>query len=301
MRHPLSLTLRRWRHPAPPRGKLLVLALHQVLPDDAATEIPFLPFQAIGQSQLQEMVQWLQENGWQFPHPTRLDEDLDEDRNHVLITFDDGYANNLPALAWLSAQHLPWLLLPTLDNVLNQKAYWWDILWQEEQARHGKATVFRHIERLKQQPVHTLEQTLLEQYGAGALHARGELDRPLTPGELQILANDPMGAIGYHGYRHDRQPLLSAEDQTADMQQAQAAFARLGISPAPLWAYPNGDASIHSPQVALMAGIRWAFTTQPGANRLPRLQAQALNLRRVMPLPHLSIPHQLHAWSRIAP
>jgi peptidoglycan/xylan/chitin deacetylase (PgdA/CDA1 family) len=298
MRHALTSLLRPWRTPAPRHGNLLVLSLHQVLPDDTHGPLPFFPFQPVRMAQLQATIDWLHAQGWQLPHPGQL-HTLRPDGNYALLTFDDGYANNLPALQALSAQGVPWLLFPTLDNVLHGKAYWWDIIWRVMRDEVKPGAIAKHIGHLKAEPLETMEETLCEQYGPQVLLPEGDLDRPLTPAELQLLAADPMGAIGYHGYRHAAQPTMTETAQAADLQAAHAAFAQLGITPLPHWAYPNGDTTTHTAALAQAHGLQLGFGTRQGTNPLPRLATHPWDVHRIALHPNRPPHRHLGYWRKV--
>lgn len=286
----LSLRLRR-------RPRLLVVCLHQLLPEwQEPGLLPFLPFQPFTVQQLEEMILWFKERGYTWVAPHQLGS-LQPGQDYALLTLDDGYANNLLALPVLEQHQVPATFFICTDNCLNQKAYWWDIIWRvtTDMGWHPRY-IYKHIEHLKKERLANMEEALAEQYPPETLAPEGELDRPMTREELATLAAHPLATLGLHSHSHQLltvEPALTTELLTTNRDL----LAQLGQTPTVL-AYPNGT---HSPQVLADAAplVQWAFTTRPGINPLSTLQAQRLLLRRIMPTGSRPLHRQLLRYHRM--
>ncbi|MCE3007781.1 MAG: polysaccharide deacetylase family protein [Bacteroidetes bacterium] len=278
----------------PQRPHLLVLALHQLLPEwQNPEELPFLPFQPLTVAQLDKLLAALLANGYRPADPDRLAQ-LDARHSHLLITFDDGYANTHLALPVLERHGLSALYCVNTAHCLQQKAWWWDVVWRATRDMGWPIkAIYRHIERLKQLPPQEVEEALLEQYGPEALQPVGELDRPLTATELQQLDAHPLAWLGLHGHSHQHLHHLDAIACQAELHENWQTLTGLGTQPLPILAYPNGDYSQPATQGNM---VQFAFTTRAGINRLNRIDAQRYRLRRVMPTGLRSLETQLRYY-----
>src|SRR5260370_38238711 len=56
---------------------------------------------------------------------------------YILLTFDDGYCNNLRALPVMEEFNAPAVFFISSDHVREGKAFWWDAAFREGR-KHGK-------------------------------------------------------------------------------------------------------------------------------------------------------------------
>ncbi len=240
----------------------------------------------------------------------------------ALVTFDDGFANNLRVAEFMERRRIPWTLFASVGEIGESRALWldefsmlalygdapriealgaaWPLSTREERER-----VFHQLRpALKMLPSPSKNEameSIRAQFPAGEssrLLARFQSLRMLTWKELEQLAGAGV-AIGSHGVNHDahhaEQP--RAERLRALCESRREVEKRLS-RPCRAFAYPNGNFVPESPEEAASAGYAAAFTTETtpidrSTSRylLPRLAAPQ-SLRRLV---------RVHWWQDPAP
>jgi peptidoglycan/xylan/chitin deacetylase (PgdA/CDA1 family) len=220
----------------------------------------------------------------------------------TVITFDDGYANNLAAAEVLSEAKLPWtvfistgaigpggiiwtvelslLLLHGRSNALDAMEKTWPLA-----AREARESAFQAIRsclkampaKLRQETMNEIRaqfpisetQRLLEQFPAFEM---------LTWKEVRQLAEAGV-EIGSHGVNHENHHAAQApEVRRHELAESKQEIERQIGKPCRFFAFPNGDTCEHSAREVEEAGYQMAFTTRQGfvqedSNRflLPRI------------------------------
>lgn len=210
--------------------------------------------------------------------------------DRVVLTFDDGYADNLRnACPVLRELKIPATFYVASGPVLDGKALWFDqayaafaaascasinLPWLERKLprplRARLALARKVVADLKRLPDSERRERLaslldfLEYSGQpGARH------RMMTPDEVRGIARDPLFAIGGHTCSH---PILSTLPDSAARDEIQRCRDELCsvVGEAPRhFAYPNGKEEDILPQHALLvqsAGFSSASTTVEGLN-----------------------------------
>lgn len=240
----------------------------------------------------------------------------------ALVTFDDGFANNLRVAEFMARRRLPWTLFASVGELGENRALWldefsmlalygdarrlealdasWPLSTPEERER-----VFRVVRPglkvLPSSKKNAAMDSIRAQFPPGEsarlLASFPEL-RMLTWKELGQLA-DAGVAIGSHGVNHDahhaEQP---GPERLRELCESRREIeTRLGRR-CRAFAYPNGNYVAESPEEAARAGYAAAFTTEVtpidrSTNRylLPRLSAPQ-SLRRFV---------RVHWWQDPAP
>jgi peptidoglycan/xylan/chitin deacetylase (PgdA/CDA1 family) len=225
-----------------------------------------------------------------------------DDPPAAVITFDDGYANNLLAAEVLSANHLPWTVFVATGAIGRENSIWtvelsllllhgqaerievFDRCWPLNSPDEREAAFQSIRYPLKAMAADLRKQTMdsiRQQF------PRGESQRLLGKfPSLQMLSWEEVrqlaGAgveIGSHGVNHEIHNHAQPESiRRFELLQSKVELeSQLGRSCSFL-AFPNGDFTLSSADEARDAGYKLAFTTQtktilPGANpyTLPRL------------------------------
>jgi peptidoglycan/xylan/chitin deacetylase (PgdA/CDA1 family) len=212
----------------------------------------------------------------------------------VVVTFDDGYANNLAvALPSLAAHRVPATLFVATGYIGGDREFWWDeierLIWVErgvnaapelELSVGGEslhcpmedrtAAVRRITLWLQGRPAGSVELGLgqLRQWaGADERLEPRDTHRPLTVAELRELASSPQIEIGAHTRTHPRLGAQGADVQRDEIQRSRSDLESwLGSAPA-AFAYPFGSpgTDYSSTTVALVgeAGFAAAVSGSP--------------------------------------
>lgn len=199
----------------------------------------------------------------------------------LLLTFDDGYYNNIRALPVLEEFRAPATFFISTSHVLQGKAYWWDVVSRRlRRAGKSAAEIDAALSRLKALPVHTLEERLRRELGAGALLPLGEADRPFGAAELRDFARSRWVALANHTADHTILTRCSqAQAEEAIRRGKQQLETMTGIV-ADAIAYPNGEFSPAVVRAARATGHEWGFTCAAKANPLPLDARTRLTLGR---------------------
>ncbi len=239
----------------------LIVMYHSVVPDDA----PVADWLHVPASRFAQQLRWLC-LFFQPCTPAEFMTPTHSLRPRLLVTFDDGYANNLTvALPILRQAGVPALFF-LATGYLDASWFWWDRLRAGLAAigRRTDASSFDLVKRLPPQEVETAVTEHLRQAGAPSEPPPSPWLRPLRWEEAERLARSQGVFIGIHGDRHEIFSHLDREELGATLQRAQRQLAaRLGLT-SPWLAPPNGAwLSEHLPLFAQL-GFSHVFTTTPG-------------------------------------
>lgn len=230
-----------------------------------------------------------------FISPDDLDapERLDRERLNLLLTFDDGYTNNLRlALPLLEAHRVPGLFFVSTQPMIEQRPFRADRLLTPVQVlrldrldlRAFGMPVYRFhpvdgprrwedlgrlLVDLKRKgnddhpEVAAVLDHMEDEYGAVLAEHLPRL-RPISPAELRQLAASPWVRIGSHGHQHRILTRLDDATLRDDLDRSRRILADHGGPPTHL-AYPNGDGDERVARLAGEAGYTRAWTTSSGS------------------------------------
>ncbi|HEY3941016.1 MAG TPA: polysaccharide deacetylase family protein [Acidimicrobiales bacterium] len=243
----------------------------------------------------------------------------------VVLTFDDGYADNLHAAVPIARRAgVPLTVYVATGLVGDTRGFWWDRLAQivrfdpgdapaqaalqvgetafaatidgPDNALKARADLHRLLRPMAPDRIAAVLVDLAEQLGRPA-EAPADA-RPLTAGELATLAAEPGVTIGAHTVDH---PLLRA--QSADRQRETMVASRDALRESlgrdvTHFAYPFGGTDSFDTTTVTLArsvGFSTATTTVPGSvGRSP--DPHALRRRLVMDWPAPRFRAQMLRW-----
>ena len=238
--------------------------------------------------------------------PSTLDERAHPSRRpRVVVTFDDGYADNLfNALPIAQAKGVPITVYVTSGVVGGQQGFWWDRLGTllrsrppavremclptpDRTVRIGLGapklgddlqSVRRHLLPLPVVEIHRALDDVAEEWGVSASSPPDA--RTLTPSELAELAASDVVTIGAHTTDHVRLGGLPASEQKETIATSKEDLERWCGQGVSHFAYPFGGPDSfdeHSVDAVRASGFATACTTVPAnarstsdPHRLPR-------------------------------
>ena len=256
---------------APERPALLVFMFHVLFEDEAAMARNVVdPQQRITTGIFARFVAYYLAHGYVFVSPADVLHGLDPAKKYALITFDDGYYNNLLALPILRRYGVPATFFISTHHVLANQAFWWDVVYRQRQRQPlppaAQQAEYAHLKQLRHPEI---EQYLLAHFGPEALRPVGDLDRPFTPAELRAFADAPEVFLGNHTHHHAVLTNYAPAAAGHELVACQQVLTQLtGAAPCAV-AYPNGDVSAAVVAAAVGAGLRLGATVQAGKNYLP--------------------------------
>jgi len=201
----------------------------------------------------------------------------------AMITFDDGYFNNLRAIEILSKYKIPGVFFISTKNTIENKAFWWDIVYKYR-FKQGVTTENIASEQswLKQFKHSFIDQYILETFGIGAFTPWSDLDRPFNKDEIQQLATNRYVSFGNHTHNHSILTNYTKEEIKEELNLCnRMLFELTGTFPNAI-AFPNGNFNQTVLEATEEEGFRYAFTTEPGRNVFPIANNKLLALNRYM-------------------
>jgi len=272
---------RAWAMISGPTPGLLIFAFHSLFESEEEAGACWLdPQQSITVPMFRAFVVNFQQHGYRFVSPDEIRGGLERSGKYVMITFDDGYANNLRALPLLEEFGVPAVFCVSANHVVTGKPFWWDVLYREGRKRTWSSS-WLEGERaaLKRLRTEEVEKQLMAEFGEVAFQTASDLDRPLTAGELRDIARHPLVHIGNHTWDHAilaNYPGREAEDQ---IQKAQHALREITGQAPQVIAYPNGNVTRKILQAACDAGFQFGLTVRAGRNPIPKLLSPSSSLQ----------------------
>ncbi len=231
----------------PARGRF-VLVMHGV----AARRYPDIAQRAQPSHDQEELAQtlgWLQER---FAFLT-LAQFLDADLGGVLLTFDDGLANNYEyALPVLEEYEVPAIFFVTTQHI-RQPSDWLPA-------------------------THQIAERQWNSQGAVPTQFAHEFYDGMSEQQLQACATHPLITIGGHTASH---PFLTQCDEAKLHEELGASrhyLQQLTGQSIDTFAYPTGDYDRRVAEATRAAGYRWAFAVDPHSVGLPDYEIPRIGL-----------------------
>lgn len=286
------------------KDRLTVLAYHRIHdpvgfeffepvisapPDGFARQMDFIAdrFNAVS---LADVLSWLDGNGSLPPNP-------------ALITFDDGYRDNLEqALPILRERELPAVLFVATENIDRNQPFFWDsaayffhhtdtaeadlpILGPRVWGSSSSQVCAEWIEAAKREP-QDRRADVTEQLGQvlGVVMpdsaSAGEL---LSWDEIREMAGQGF-SMGSHTLSHAILTELPASGALRELAESRRRLEDELDEPVRALAYPNGTTLDFNPQIEGLAretGYSAAFTLEPGPARSGEVRSNPMAIRRV--------------------
>ena len=221
-------------------------------------------------------------------------------RNHVAITFDDAYLDNLTCARPILARHnVPSTVFAVSDYVRDGRGFWWDewtrlVLaaptradfslalgphsfnfqwdatpapsrWRSWQAPHGaRQATFTEAYPHLQKADPSLRDAFFESLRLRLGDARLPAERSMNTAELQAhLAND-LFELGSHTMTHPPLARIDARTAATEIEASRDALVSLSGAQIAGIAYPYGSCSDEVEKMTAESGYDWACTTRSG-------------------------------------
>lgn len=199
----------------------------------------------------------------------------------LVLTFDDGYADNLETvLPLLEERAMPVTIFVTTGNRGGE--FWWDRLARALEGAGKISDAYRIAAELERLPAQERDQRLT-QLEAGNAPSLPPAHRSLTAEELQRIAASPLVEIGAHGESHVPLPTLPRARQRDESLRSRLELERLIGSPVTSFAYPHGAISPETVEVIRDAGYAVACCSKSdvATSASPRLALPRLWVRNL--------------------
>jgi peptidoglycan/xylan/chitin deacetylase (PgdA/CDA1 family) len=266
-------------------GNLLVYYFHGIYENEAQKKLNHVdPQNNLTTAQLIAFVEYFLSNNYQFIKPEQIPEALLKDKKYILLTFDDGYFNNILAIDILNKYNIPATFFVTTKNIVHQESFWWDVVFKYRIKHHVPLRKIREEQSfLKGFKYSFIDNYLTENFGSGATKPWSDIDRPLMLEELKTISQNPLVTIGNHTHNHT---ILTVYDREEIIDQFRISNEILcdiiGYKPKFI-AFPNGNFNFEILEVCKEEEFSITFSTVEKSNKLPiKLNSPVMNLNRLM-------------------
>ena len=233
--------------------------------------------------QFADFIDYFQNHNYKFILPEDLNADLENDQPYAMITFDDGYFNNMLAVDILHKYQAPALIFISTKNITENKSYWWDIVYKYR-TKQGASTEKIRDERkfLKKKKYTFIDDHIIKTFGKNAFVPWSDIDRPFNSEEIKNLSNNPYISFGNHTHNHSILDNYNKEEIKEELSSSNKIIFELTNSLPNSIAFPNGNFNQTVLDVTEEEGFRYAFTTNPGPNIFPIQNDKLTCLNRYM-------------------
>ncbi len=220
--------------------------------------------------QFKQFIKYYSKHNYTFVSPNDILQGLNNDNKYIMITFDDGYYNNIYALPILRKYHIPALFFISTNHVKQNKCFWWDVLYRERiKLEASKKEILNEKNQLKTKTSEEIEQYLIKKFGEEAFKPKSTIDRPFTNSELKEFSKNKYVYLGNHTSNHailTNYPLNEIKSQIIEAQKF--IYEVTGTTPKTL-SYPNGNYSDEIIKISKELGIQIGITIEYKKNKLP--------------------------------
>jgi peptidoglycan/xylan/chitin deacetylase (PgdA/CDA1 family) len=250
---------------------LLTFLFHEVYADQKEIQINHKhPHQRMTLEHFRRFIDYYLENGFKFVGPGDIPSNLSAGQKYILVTFDDGYFNNLLILPMLKEYRIPAVVFVSTNHVKEGKCFWWDVVYRERTKRGvSDAVIEAEIEMLKSKKHDEIETYVVSEFGSQSLTPLGDIDRPMTEKELRDFAAQDRVAIGNHTSDHAVLTNYSVDEVDRMVRDAQRYLERVTGKPPESISYPNGNYTEEVIEICRQNGLRIGITVESKKNYLP--------------------------------
>ena len=257
------------------RPGLISLMGHHVFHDEGEISRNIVdPHEGLTLAGYRTIIEYFLNSGYRFITPQYVYRAKHNKEKVVMLTFDDGYYNNTRILPLLEEYDVPISIFVTTGHVKTGQAYWWDVVHRAWTRNTGLAPN-RGSERIEEHRMllhstkPTIDAYLVANYGEDVLQPVSDLDRPLSPTELQGLADHPLVFIGSHTATHVRLPSLDDQSCIDELSGSRQDLLEItGHAPDAI-SYPYAAYSAETVRLARACGYHYGIGGPPIKVALP--------------------------------
>lgn len=265
-------------------NQLLVFYFHGLFGSEKQKDLNHIdPQTNMTVTQFADFIDYFLIHKYKFIKPEDLLTDLKNDQPYIMITFDDGYFNNMLAYEVLNRYKIPACIFIATRNIMENMSFWWDIIYKYRTKQGNSLEAIRKEQRtLKSYKYSYINDYIVQNFGTEALKPWSDIDRPFTANELKTIAENPYISIGNHTHNHSILTNYSREEIREELSISNNILLDLTGKLPIATAFPNGNYNEVVLDVTGEVGFRYAFTIEPNRNLLPLGHNNLICLSRYM-------------------
>ena len=269
---------------SPERPSLIVFTFHKIFKNTVdILNSGVDPQQGTTLVDLKIFIEYFLSAGYSFIDPNDVNDSLNPLKKYILITFDDGYYNNINVLPLLKEYETPSIFFISSNHVLNNEAFWWDVIYRLKENGTPSSLIYSFKRIIKKMnPTQTRDFIRLK-LAAELLNPKNDYDRPFNEKELKDFSNEPFVFIGNHTADHAILPNCSKDEAKYQIEKAQTDIENITGKKPKFLSYPNGDYSKEVIDIVKEQQLKLAFTMLRKKNYLPiNNQSSLFRINRFM-------------------
>ncbi|MEO6683142.1 MAG: polysaccharide deacetylase family protein [Ginsengibacter sp.] len=252
-------------------NRLLVFTFHGLFKSEEEMKLNHIdPQTNMTLDQFVRFIEYFLKNKYKFILPEELSSERNKNHPCAIITFDDGYYNNILAIEILNKYKIPGVFFISTKNVLENISYWWDIIYKYR-IKEGRTIdeIRNEQNNLKTLKQESIDLYILENFGKESTTPWSDIDRPFTPDEIKHLSNNPLVSFGNHTHSHAILTNYNLEEIKAELKACNSILQNLtGVIPTTI-AYPNGNYNEVVIQASKEENFKFGFNIAGKTNILP--------------------------------
>jgi peptidoglycan/xylan/chitin deacetylase (PgdA/CDA1 family) len=214
----------------------------------------------------EKLIKYLSARSYSFISMNQLLEIIDNKmvlNKSAIITFDDGWQNNLKLLEIIRKYKVSIAIFITTSAV-EQGNFWWEYVGYGKHL--NKASMKREVIRIKKLKEKPFFSEILN------LKSGVTIDRSaLTQEELVQISKEELITIGSHTVNHISLPDKSVEFQKSELLDSKKILESLTGQTIHCFSYPSGDYTMEIKKLAKECGYRICFTIETSNIDLTRI------------------------------
>jgi peptidoglycan/xylan/chitin deacetylase (PgdA/CDA1 family) len=300
------------------RRDVLFLMYHGIIPDDEELQSTT----SVRESEFVRQLNYLSENFACVSIEEALSGDRDRKREcpSIVVTFDDGYANNYTiALPLLERRRIPAVIYVATGNVCERKISWADRIWTAAKKsglrrivlkgmgdssktyefpgtdavwQRGVHRLVEDVKRLEQSKRDEITDSIVAQFqhypGAASFNVDVEdnIFAPLSIRQLEDLSAHPLITIGSHSHCHSLLNRIPIAEARESIRKSKETLERITGRSIEHFSYPNGNYSPEVIDLLKEAGFKSAVSIPSGVFHAGD---DPYTIKRIMIGPHTSM------------
>lgn len=252
-------------------GQLLVFYFHGLFESFKQKDLNHIdPQNNMTVEQFTDFIDYFQNHNYKFVLPEDLNTGLENDQPYAMITFDDGYFNNMLAVNILKKYKVPAHIFISTKNIIENKSYWWDIIYKYRSQQAVSVQKIQSEQKyLKGFKYTFIDDYILKNFGKEAFIPWSDIDRAFNKEEIKNLGTNTYISFGNHTHNHAILTNYNEEEIREELRISNKIIFELTKSKPVSIAFPNGNYNQKVLEATEKEGIQYAFTTEPDRNLFP--------------------------------
>ena len=255
---------------SPEKPALIVFNFHKIFKNKSdIIKSGVDPQQGTTLSDFKIFIEYFLSAGYEFIHPDNIPDKLDAARKYILITFDDGYFNNIYLLPLLKEYRIPSIFFIASNNVIKNEAFWWDVVYKLKAMGISLKEISLYKKKIKRMDPIRANEFLKTKLPDKLFKPTNDYDRPFNSEELKDFSNEQYVLIGNHTADHAVLTNCTLAEVKNQIEQAQIDLENITGKPPRFLSYPNGNYSNEIVDIVMKMNLKLAFTMDRRKNQLP--------------------------------